>query len=69
MARPPGPGGRHAERDFLRSGHGGALRLSADPKFKGKIIVAILPDAGERYLSGALFEGLFAEVEKMQAVV
>jgi cysteine synthase A len=46
-----------------------ALRLSADPKFKGKIIVAILPDAGERYLSGALFEGLFAEVEKMQAVV
>jgi cysteine synthase A len=30
--------------------------------------VVILPDAGERYLSGALFEGLFEEVEKMQAV-
>jgi hypothetical protein len=28
----------------------------------------ILPDAGERYLSGALFEGLFGDVEKMQAV-
>jgi cysteine synthase A len=46
-----------------------ALRLSADPTFKGKTIVAILPDAGERYLSGALFEGLFGEVEKMQAAV
>jgi cysteine synthase A len=45
-----------------------ALRLARDPANKGKTIVAILPDAGERYLSGALFEGLFEEVEKMQAV-
>ena len=45
-----------------------ALRLGRDPAQKGKVIVVILPDAGERYLSGALFEGLFAEVEKMQAV-
>jgi cysteine synthase len=45
-----------------------AVRLAAEPANKGKIIVAILPDAGERYLSGALFEGLFEEVEKMQAV-
>jgi cysteine synthase A len=45
-----------------------ALRLARDPSNKGKTIVAILPDAGERYLSGALFEGLFEEVEKMQAV-
>jgi cysteine synthase A len=45
-----------------------AVRLAQDPKNKGKIIVVILPDAGERYLSGALFEGLFEEVEKMQAV-
>jgi cysteine synthase len=44
-----------------------ALRLSADAANKGKTIVVILPDAGERYLSGALFEGLFEEVEKMQA--
>ena len=45
-----------------------ALRLAREPEFKGKTIVVILPDAGERYLSGALFEGLFEEVEKMQAV-
>lgn len=45
-----------------------ALRLSRDPALKGKNIVVILPDAGERYLSGALFAGVFDEVEKMQAV-
>jgi cysteine synthase len=45
-----------------------ALRLAKEPAQKGKTIVVILPDAGERYLSGALFEGLFEEVEKMQAV-
>src|SRR5271169_158185 len=36
-----------------------ALRLAREPTQQGKIIVVILPDAGERYLSGALFEGLF----------
>jgi cysteine synthase len=46
-----------------------AVRLAREPNNKGKTIVVILPDAGERYLSGALFEGLFEEVEKMQAVV
>jgi cysteine synthase A len=45
-----------------------ALRLGREPEQAGKTIVVILPDAGERYLSGALFEGLFEEVEKMQAV-
>jgi cysteine synthase len=45
-----------------------ALRLAREPAQTGKTIVVILPDAGERYLSGALFEGLFEEVEKMQAV-
>ncbi len=45
-----------------------ALRLAREPANAGKTIVAILPDAGERYLSGALFEGLFGDVEKMQAV-
>ncbi len=45
-----------------------ALRLAREPANKGRTIVVILPDAGERYLSGALFEGLFDEVEKMQAV-
>ena len=34
-----------------------ALRLAADPRFAGKTIVTVLPDAGERYLSTALFGG------------
>jgi cysteine synthase A len=45
-----------------------ALRVAQEPAMAGKTIVVVLPDAGERYLSGALFEGLFADVEKMQAV-
>ena len=45
-----------------------ALRVANEPASAGKTIVVVLPDAGERYLSGALFEGLFEEVEKMQAV-
>jgi cysteine synthase A len=45
-----------------------ALRLAREPAQAGKTIVVILPDAGERYLSGPLFDGLFEEVEKMQAV-
>ena len=35
-----------------------AARLAADPAFKGKKIVAILPDSGERYLTSVLFEDL-----------
>ena len=35
-----------------------AVRLAHDEAFAGKTIVAILPDAGERYLSTALFEGV-----------
>ena len=46
-----------------------ALRVAREPASRGKTIVVVLPDAGERYLSGALFEGLFEEVEKLQAVV
>jgi len=37
-----------------------AVRLAHLPEFEGRIIVAILPDAGERYLSTALFEGVGA---------
>ena len=44
-----------------------ALRLAFDSAFAGKTIVVVLPDAGERYLSGALFEGMFTEVESAQA--
>jgi len=38
-----------------------AVKLAKDPVFKGKTIVAILPDSGERYLSTVLFDGMFAE--------
>jgi len=40
-----------------------AARIAAEPEFAGKTIVVILPDAGERYLSGPLFEGAFEGVE------
>ena len=33
-----------------------AARLLKDPEFRGKMIVVILPDSGERYLSTALFD-------------
>ena len=36
-----------------------AVRLAQQPEFHGKTIVVILPDSGERYLSSALFEGMF----------
>ncbi|MDB5342974.1 MAG: cysteine synthase [Schlesneria sp.] len=35
-----------------------SLRLAARPEFAGKTIVTVLPDAGERYLSTSLFDGL-----------
>jgi cysteine synthase A len=38
-----------------------ALRVAQEPEMAGKTIVTVLPDAGERYLSSSLFEGLFAE--------
>jgi cysteine synthase A len=36
-----------------------AVRLAKRPENEGKTIVTILPDSGERYLSTALFEGMF----------
>jgi cysteine synthase A len=35
-----------------------ALKIARDPKHAGKLIVVILPDSGERYLSTALFDDL-----------
>jgi cysteine synthase A len=35
-----------------------AVRLAQEPEMKGKTMVVILPDAGERYLTSVLFEGL-----------
>lgn len=39
-----------------------AVRLAKRPEMKGKTIVTILPDSGERYLSTVLFEGMFEQV-------
>jgi cysteine synthase A len=35
-----------------------AARLASDPLFRGKTIVVVLPDSGERYLTSILFEGI-----------
>ena len=35
-----------------------ACRLAREPEFEGKNIVVILPDAGERYLSSALYDSI-----------
>jgi len=35
-----------------------ALRLAGRAEYAGKTFVVILPDAGERYLSTVLFEGI-----------
>ena len=45
-----------------------AARLARQPDFAGKTIVAILPDAGERYLTTALFEGWFENEEAAGAI-
>ncbi len=36
-----------------------AVRIAKEPEMEGKTIVVVLPDAGERYLTSALFEGMF----------
>ena len=38
-----------------------AVRLAKLTQYEGKTIVVILPDTAERYLSSALFEGMFDE--------
>ena len=46
-----------------------AHRLSQQDAHRGKLIVAILPDSGERYLSSPLFADFFSEQETVQATV
>lgn len=36
-----------------------AVRIAKESQMTGKTIVVVLPDAGERYLSSPLFEGMF----------
>jgi cysteine synthase A len=38
-----------------------AVRIAKEPGMNGKMIVVVLPDSGERYLSSVLFEGMFNE--------
>lgn len=40
-----------------------AERVASEPENAGKMIVVILPDSAERYLSSPLFEGVFGELE------
>jgi cysteine synthase A len=38
-----------------------AVRVAQEPEMKGKTLVVVLPDSGERYLSTPLFEGISGE--------
>ena len=46
-----------------------ADRICRQEAHRGKLIVAILPDSGERYLSSALFADRFSDNETVQAAI
>ncbi|WP_299199165.1 cysteine synthase A [uncultured Amphritea sp.] len=43
-----------------------AVQVAAQPGNEDKMIVVVLPDSGERYLSTPLFEGIFSDNELVQ---
>jgi len=43
-----------------------AVRIAEQDAYKDQTVVVILPDSAERYLSTALFEGIFSEQETVQ---
>jgi cysteine synthase A len=44
-----------------------AARIAREPASEGKTIVVVLPDAGERYLSTSLFDGLLTGLDEAKA--
>ena len=46
-----------------------AHRVSQQEQHRGKMIVAVLPDSGERYLTSPLFAGSFSDNETVQTTV
>ncbi|MDF1764670.1 MAG: cysteine synthase A, partial [Oleibacter sp.] len=40
-----------------------ALRLANEPEYADKMIVVVLPDSGERYLTSPLFAGAYAQMD------
>ncbi len=42
-----------------------AARIAALPEMEGRMLVVVLPDSAERYLSSPLFEGMFGDQENL----
>jgi len=38
-----------------------AVRIAKEPEMKGKVLIVVVPDSGERYLSTVLFKGISGE--------
>lgn len=45
-----------------------AIQVAKQEQHQGKMIVVVLPDSGERYLTTALFQGFFGDNETVQAI-